>query len=436
MVGVSTLKKVAIYGGVFTVASCSFFYYKIQSRFASGDYYRLSIEALRNDSRLANGLGPPVRSLFLNLGDSNNRLSPTEAHLSIPVKGTKHKGFLHTKCSTDVQGEWKINSLELEVNSKRFMVILLYAVDAVYFQIMNQQIYVRTLYQYEAKNENEISFEKGVFLKILSRPEGDWWWLALNEANSQKGWVPRNYVQEIVDLPEHNNNGQIGRKQAETKSNRKPNKSDTLRYNQKNKKENDGYETMGSLQRGSGAQDESDYVLMNTANEFPPDDGYDRVKSQSDGYSLVRSISYGGYKHVGTQGETTLKTQNDEDEDQYPYCHAREFEPNVLPPPTYEREPYFCGNINKAVSERLLSGTDEGTFLIRKSQTQAGMLTLSFKGLTKISHCRIEMKPNTVILGESRSFPSIQELVQTFSKEPMVSENGEKCLLTSPICMV
>ncbi|XP_066913465.1 cytochrome c oxidase assembly factor 1 homolog [Clytia hemisphaerica] len=122
MVGVSTLKKVAIYGGVFTVASCSFFYYKIQSRFASGDYYRLSIEALRNDSRLANGLGPPVRSLFLNLGDSNNRLSPTEAHLSIPVKGTKHKGFLHTKCSTDVQGEWKINSLELEVNSKRFEV--------------------------------------------------------------------------------------------------------------------------------------------------------------------------------------------------------------------------------------------------------------------------------------------------------------------------
>ena len=46
------------------------------------------------------------------------------------------------------------------------------------------------------------------------------------------------------------------------------------------------------------------------------------------------------------------------------------------------------------------------------------------------------MKPNMVILGEGRSFPSIQVLVNTFTKEPMVSDNGEQCLLKSPLGML
>jgi len=51
-------------------------------RFASGDYYRLSVEALRNDKRLANGLGPPVRSLFLDLGNKNNIIALNQAQVS------------------------------------------------------------------------------------------------------------------------------------------------------------------------------------------------------------------------------------------------------------------------------------------------------------------------------------------------------------------
>ena len=55
----------------------------VKGQYASGDYYRMSVEALRNDSRLADGLGPPIRSLFLNLGDAKNRLSPNEAEVCL-----------------------------------------------------------------------------------------------------------------------------------------------------------------------------------------------------------------------------------------------------------------------------------------------------------------------------------------------------------------
>ena len=74
-----------------------FFCFAQKGRFASGDYYRLSIEALRNDKRLVEGLGPPIRSLFLNLGNTNNKLSADEAQVCyyILLTGKVNTGQFH-----------------------------------------------------------------------------------------------------------------------------------------------------------------------------------------------------------------------------------------------------------------------------------------------------------------------------------------------------
>lgn len=55
----------------------------IIGRFASGDYYRLSIEALRENKRLCEALGPPIRPLFLDLGNKENFILADKAQVGI-----------------------------------------------------------------------------------------------------------------------------------------------------------------------------------------------------------------------------------------------------------------------------------------------------------------------------------------------------------------
>ena len=42
--------------------------------------------------------------------------------LAIPVRGSKYKGILHTRCTKTEDGVWQIQSLVLEVNEKSFPV--------------------------------------------------------------------------------------------------------------------------------------------------------------------------------------------------------------------------------------------------------------------------------------------------------------------------
>ena len=270
--------------------------------------------------------------------------------------------------------------------------------------------YVRTQYKYDARNKDELSFEKGVVLRILNKgAQNDWWWLALNESNSQKGLVPKNHLQEI-NLPE-NSNSQVRSKQDEVKTrklNRKLNepnlrkvkkfqshleddeyvpmeshKLSAANYAKDTKKEdfaNNEYVKMEKvypeenndyvgMQNGTGALNENnEYIPINTANQFVEDNGYDRLQNK-DGYTPVKTLTYGGYKN-GTTKKSRDVQGNKEGDEQDPYSHAHELEPPASLPPSYQGEPYFYGNINKEQSEILLSGTDEGTFLIRKSQSQ------------------------------------------------------------------
>lgn len=119
MVSVAILRKAAAYGAVLSATGCFFLYYKMQANFSSGDFYKKPVEALRSDERLCRALGPPVKTLFLNLGNKDNFITSDKSQLSIPVRGSKYKGHLHARCVKDQEtNEWRIESLQLEVNDK------------------------------------------------------------------------------------------------------------------------------------------------------------------------------------------------------------------------------------------------------------------------------------------------------------------------------
>lgn len=59
--------------------------------------------------------------------------------------------------------------------------------------VMNKGV-VYTLWDYEAKNNDELSFQEGEPLTIVRHKdevETDWWWARLND---KEGYVPRNLL--------------------------------------------------------------------------------------------------------------------------------------------------------------------------------------------------------------------------------------------------
>ena len=61
---------------------------------------------------------------------------------------------------------------------------------------------VIALYNYNAKDDGDLSFKKGERLQIIDDNDPDWW-LAKHLASNQKGYIPMNYVaSEAIEMEE------------------------------------------------------------------------------------------------------------------------------------------------------------------------------------------------------------------------------------------
>ena len=54
------------------------------------------------------------------------------------------------------------------------------------------------LYAYEARADDELSFEKGERLLVLKQEHEDWR-LAMSLKSQEKGYIPNNYIVEEID---------------------------------------------------------------------------------------------------------------------------------------------------------------------------------------------------------------------------------------------
>jgi len=118
-VSISTLAKVAVVGGFVSIASASYFTWKIQDNFKKEPYYIRSMELLNGYPPAVSILGAPIETRRLDLGSTSPTFSTgLAARLAIPVSGKKQRGTLHCWASrVNASDSWNVDKLDLEVNS-------------------------------------------------------------------------------------------------------------------------------------------------------------------------------------------------------------------------------------------------------------------------------------------------------------------------------
>jgi hypothetical protein len=62
----------------------------------------------------------------------------------------------------------------------------------------NHKVFV-SLYDYDARTDEDLSFKKGEHLEILNDTQGDWWF-ARSKATKLEGYIPSNYVAKLKSI--------------------------------------------------------------------------------------------------------------------------------------------------------------------------------------------------------------------------------------------
>ena len=59
---------------------------------------------------------------------------------------------------------------------------------------------VKALYDYQARTNDDLSFNKGDHLHVLDKSDGDWWRAQLASDPSKNGYIPSNYVAAVQSI--------------------------------------------------------------------------------------------------------------------------------------------------------------------------------------------------------------------------------------------
>lgn len=91
----------------------------------------------------------------------------------------------------------------------------------------------------------------------------------------------------------------------------------------------------------------------------------------------------------------------------------------VPQPNKHEGKDWFHANISRANAEEMLKRVPhDGSFLVRRSETDDGSFAISFRADRKIKHCRIKQEGRLFIIGTAQ-FESLVELVNYYEKVPL-----------------
>lgn len=110
------LKKAAISGAVLSIAGAAFFHHKIQANIASQDYYKMSVQLLKDHQLALDTLGEPLRITYMNLSRKDIVINHEIAQVVIPVRGSKCKGNLYSFATRTDDNGWLLERVELDVN--------------------------------------------------------------------------------------------------------------------------------------------------------------------------------------------------------------------------------------------------------------------------------------------------------------------------------
>lgn len=232
---------------------------------------------------------------------------------------------------------------------------------------------VIALYSFQSQNEEELSFAKDERLDIIGKPANDPdWWKARN-TTGQTGLVPKNYVQIIqkAQLPAtttsiiSNTNQPLS---ATNQTHQTPTKSEIL------------------LSDGT-----TDKLGANVAIPWSPLAAQGNTQPDVPLEQLTRDL------------EIKLKLND---------------------------RSWYHGVMSRQQCDQLLNAyAEDGDFLIRNSETNAGDFSVSLKAPLRNKHFRVHYVDDSFFIGQ-RKFSSLDELVEHYKRFPIyTSATGEKMFL-------
>ncbi|XP_031717585.1 tyrosine-protein kinase SRK2-like [Anarrhichthys ocellatus] len=101
----------------------------------------------------------------------------------------------------------------------------------------------------------------------------------------------------------------------------------------------------------------------------------------------------------------------------------------VAPVESIDAEPWYFPNTKRLDAEKMLlaRGNQQGTFLIRNSESDKGDQSLSVLDRGKVKHYKLKKLENGhYFLSRSRSFETLEELVEHYSKQAVLREPCKK----------
>ncbi|XP_020614941.1 uncharacterized protein LOC110053094 isoform X2 [Orbicella faveolata] len=119
MVSADFFKKAAICGAAVSVIGAAFFHHRIQVKIASQDYYKKSVQALKNHQLATETIGKPLRIPYINLARKDIKIDHKTAQIVIPVRGSKTKGNLFSFATRTEDKGWSLERVELDVDHGR-----------------------------------------------------------------------------------------------------------------------------------------------------------------------------------------------------------------------------------------------------------------------------------------------------------------------------
>lgn len=242
---------------------------------------------------------------------------------------------------------------------------------------------VLALYSFQSQSEEELSFSKDEHLDIIEKPANDPdWWRARNQLG-EIGLVPKNYIQILPDS-----------KSIHSWTTRTPLKT-----------------SLDGNIRGTTISESNNAPGLTALTATTVENSVSGVKATQElliTNNITPSTADASLANLTRELEIKLKLDD---------------------------KIWYHGVMSRQQCDLLLNAyAEDGDFLIRNSETNAGDFSVSLKAPIRNKHFRVHYIGDSFCIGQ-RKFDSLDDLVEHYKRTPIyTSANGEKMFLKKAYC--
>ncbi|XP_015925212.1 SH2/SH3 adapter protein dreadlocks [Parasteatoda tepidariorum] len=293
-------------------------------------------------------------------------------------------------------------------------------------------------YNYEAQQADEISLVKGSRVVVMEKSSDGWW--KGESCNLQVGWFPSNYVlEEPKDVPDISCNLPPDEEPISTATYQNVLQGNDIvvaLYPFVSQSDEE-------LSFQKGEQLEVVERPLNDPDWWRARNGIGQIGLVPKNYLQI--VSPGRSATDSSDSESTPQKMDDNpivgvsvNGAQHELCKTPSKASGGCPMVKQRNKnscdrPWYIGSITRNDCDRMLNElAEDGDFVIRESETNAGDFSVSLKASSKNKHFRVHMEDGVFCIGQRR-FNSLDELVEHYKRAPIYTgPDGEKLYLIKP----